>query len=65
MAADRLRLLRESFKKLMVDPAFLADVKKRNLEVDPSTGEELEQLAKQVMNQPAAVVERVKKLMAK
>jgi hypothetical protein len=62
---ERLKVLRESFTKLMVDPAFLADVKKRNLEADPSTGEELEKLAKQVMAQPPAVIERVKKLMAK
>jgi DNA-binding Lrp family transcriptional regulator len=51
--------------KLMVDSAFLADIKKRNLEVDPSTGEELERLAKQVMAQPSTVIERVKKLMVK
>jgi tripartite-type tricarboxylate transporter receptor subunit TctC len=62
---ERLKVLRESFMKLMVDPAFLADVKKRNLEADPSTGEELAKLAKQVMAQPPAVIERVKKLMAK
>jgi hypothetical protein len=63
--AERLKNLREAFMKLMVDPAFLADVKKRGLEVDPSTGEELEKLAKQVMAQPPEVIERVKKLMGK
>jgi tripartite-type tricarboxylate transporter receptor subunit TctC len=63
--ADRLNTLRESFTKLMSDPDFLADVKKRRLEVDPSTGEELEKLAKQVMTQPPEVIERVKKLMGK
>lgn len=62
---ERLRLLRQSFMKLMVDPAFLADVKKRNLEADPTTGEELEKLAKEVMAQPPEVIERVKKLMGK
>ena len=51
--AERLKTLREAFMKLMADPAFLADVKKRNLEVEPSTGEELEKLAKEVMTQPA------------
>jgi hypothetical protein len=62
---DRLKVLRESFMKLMVDPAFLADVKKRGLEVEPSTGEELEKLAKQVIAQPPEVIERVSKLMGK
>jgi len=62
---ERLRILRQSFMKLMVDPAFLIDVKKRNLEADPSTGEELEKLAKEVVAQPPEVIERVKKLMGK
>jgi tripartite-type tricarboxylate transporter receptor subunit TctC len=63
--AERLKNLREAFMKLMADPAFLADVKKRGLETDPSTGEELEKLAKQVMTQPPEVIERVKKLIGK
>jgi tripartite-type tricarboxylate transporter receptor subunit TctC len=65
ISTERLKTLREAFMKLMADPSFLADVKKRGLEVDPSTGEELEMLAKQVMAQPAEVIERVKKLMGK
>ncbi len=63
--AERLKILREAFMKLMADPAFLADVKRRNLEVEPSTGEELEKLAKDVMAQPPEVIERMKKLMGK
>jgi DNA-binding Lrp family transcriptional regulator len=49
----------------MADPDFLADIKKRGLEVEPSTGPELEKLAKEVMIQPPEVIERVKKLMEK
>jgi tripartite-type tricarboxylate transporter receptor subunit TctC len=63
--AERLKTLREAFMKLMADPAFLTDVKKKNLEVEPSTGEELERLAKEVMNQPPAVIERMQTLMGK
>ena len=62
---ERLKTLRESFMKLMADADFLDAVKKRNLEADPSTGEELEKLAKEVMIQPPEVIERVKKLMGK
>jgi tripartite-type tricarboxylate transporter receptor subunit TctC len=62
---ERLKVLREAFMKLMVDPNFLADIKKRGLEVKPSTGEDLEKLAREVMAQPPEVVERVKKLMTK
>ena len=63
--AERLKILREAFTKLMADPGFLADVKRRNLEVEPSTGEELEKLAKEVMAQPPEVIERAKTLMGK
>jgi tripartite-type tricarboxylate transporter receptor subunit TctC len=65
IAAERLKSLRESFVKLMADPAFLADIKRRGLEVKPSTGEELEKLAKEVMAQPPEVIERMQKLMEK
>ena len=63
--AERLKLLREAFMKLMADPDFLGDVKKRGLETEPTTGEELEKIAKEVMVQPPEVIERVKKLMGK
>jgi tripartite-type tricarboxylate transporter receptor subunit TctC len=65
IAPERLKLLRQAFMKLMVDTDFLADVKKRGLEVKPSTGEELEKLAKDVMSQPREVIEKVEKLMGK
>ena len=63
--AERLNILREAFMKLMVDRAFLADIKKRGLEVEPSTGEELEKIAKEVMVQPPEVIERMTKLLGK
>ena len=61
--ADRLKLLREAFRKTMSDPAFLADVKSRKLEVDPDTGEQLEAIAKEAVSQPREIVERMKKLL--
>jgi len=63
--AERLKILREAFMKLMADPGFLADVKKRGLEAEPTTGEELEKLAKEVVLQPTEVIERMKKLLGK
>ena len=63
--AERLKILREAFMKLMVDPGFLDDIKKRNLEAKPSGGEELAKLANDVMNQPPEVIRRVKELMGK
>jgi tripartite-type tricarboxylate transporter receptor subunit TctC len=63
--SERLHILRASFMKLMADPEFLADVKKRNLEAKPSTGEHLEKLAREVISQSPEIVDRVKKLMQK
>ena len=61
--SDRLNLLREAFLKTMKDPELLAEAKRKNFDITPSTGEELERLAKLVMNQPQEVVARVKILM--
>jgi tripartite-type tricarboxylate transporter receptor subunit TctC len=61
--SDRLNLLREAFLKTMNDPELLAEAKRKNFDITPSTGADLETLAKLVMNQPQEVVARVKILM--
>lgn len=61
---DRIKILREAFVKMLADEAFLADAKKRGLEPDLTKGEDLETISKEVVVQPAEVVERVKKIMA-
>ncbi|MGH7831680.1 MAG: Bug family tripartite tricarboxylate transporter substrate binding protein, partial [Candidatus Binatia bacterium] len=62
--ADRVKILREAFMKAMKDPELLADAKKRKWDLGPTSGEELEAIAKEVMVQPPEVIERVKKLLA-
>jgi tripartite-type tricarboxylate transporter receptor subunit TctC len=64
LSAERLKLLRDAFRKTMSDPAFLSDVKLRKLEVEPDSGETLEAIAKQVMARPRDIVERMKKLLS-
>ena len=63
LPTDRLKTLREGFQKTMSDPAFLADVKARKLETDPDFGEQLEAIAKEAVNQPREVIEKMKKLL--
>ena len=58
-------MLREAFNKTMKDPDFLAEAKKKRLDLDPTTGEEVEALTKEVMDQPKEVIERLKKMMGK
>ena len=36
----------------MKDPEFLAETKRKKLDMDPTTGEEVEALTKDVMSQP-------------
>jgi tripartite-type tricarboxylate transporter receptor subunit TctC len=59
----RVKILREAFLKTMADPELLAEAKRKNFDITPSTGEELEALAKQVMTQTPEVIARVKILM--
>jgi tripartite-type tricarboxylate transporter receptor subunit TctC len=61
---DRVKTLREAFMKTVADPAFLDDVKKKKLQADPSSGEEVETIAKEAVNQPREIVERMKKLLS-
>ncbi|HEX7233294.1 MAG TPA: hypothetical protein VF452_23140 [Candidatus Binatia bacterium] len=44
--------MREAFNKTMKDPDFLAETKRKKLDMNPTTGEEVEALAKDMMSQP-------------
>jgi tripartite-type tricarboxylate transporter receptor subunit TctC len=65
MAPEQVRMLREAFAKTLNDREFLAEAKRRNLEIKPTAGPELEKLAKSIVVQPPEVVERMKKLLGK
>jgi tripartite-type tricarboxylate transporter receptor subunit TctC len=56
----RLDALRKAFQATMKDPEFLADAERTNLDVDPATGEQAEQLLAQISNYPKAVIEKAK-----
>jgi tripartite-type tricarboxylate transporter receptor subunit TctC len=60
---ERVKLLREAFAKTLRDPELLAEAKKKNLEIDPTSGEELEGLAKDVISANGDAVERLDKLL--
>ena len=62
---DRVKILRQAFMKALTDPALLAQAEKFKMEIEPTGGEELEALAKEVMTQPPDVIERMKKLLGK
>jgi tripartite-type tricarboxylate transporter receptor subunit TctC len=61
--ADRVKMLRAAYAQSMKDPELLAEAKKSRMDVDPSTGEELQALLNDILNQPREVTERVKKIL--
>lgn len=63
ISEDRVKVLRGAFQKAVADPELIAEAKKRQLELSPSSGEELEVVAKEVIAQPPDVIERMKKLL--
>ena len=65
MRPDHVKMLREAFMKTMNDAEFLSDVREKKLELDPSSGEKLEALAKEVIAQPPQVIERMRRLLEK
>lgn len=60
---ERVKILRDAFMKATSEPAFVAEANKKQLEVEPIRGEDLEALAKEVTNQPPEVIERLKELL--
>ena len=61
--ADRVKILRDAYNKALKEPELLEEAKKREMVVEPISGEKLEALAKEVVAQPPDVIERLKKLL--
>jgi tripartite-type tricarboxylate transporter receptor subunit TctC len=59
LPAERLKLLRAAFTKVMSDPDVLADARKKGLEPALVTGDELDSMVKKLV-QPPEVIERMK-----
>ncbi len=62
---DRVKSLREAYAKALKDPQLLSEAKKGRMDVDPSTGEQMQALFKRLMDQPPDVVKAVKKIMGR
>ena len=61
--ADRVKILRDAFNATVKDSEFLADIDKRQFDLDPVAGDELEKIVKEVMSQPPDIIARMKKLL--
>jgi tripartite-type tricarboxylate transporter receptor subunit TctC len=63
MSAELARVIRDGYAKMLKDPEFIAEVKKRRYDLEPISWEEMHALAKEVVSQPPDVVERVRKIL--
>ena len=57
---DRLKLLRDSFMATMKDPAFMAEADKAKLEIDPVSGEEVQDIIDKTFATPKDIVAAAK-----
>jgi tripartite-type tricarboxylate transporter receptor subunit TctC len=60
VAPERLAVLRKAFQDTMRDQEFLAEAHKANLDIDPATHEQVEQLLARFADYPKAIIERAK-----
>jgi tripartite-type tricarboxylate transporter receptor subunit TctC len=58
--AERVNALRRAFDATMKDPEFVAEAKKLNMDMRPSTGEEAQRYSDLIANTPAPILKRAK-----
>jgi tripartite-type tricarboxylate transporter receptor subunit TctC len=63
LAADLAHALRDGYAKTLKDPEFIAEVKKRQYDLEPVSADEMQKMAREVINQPPDVIEKVRKLL--
>jgi tripartite-type tricarboxylate transporter receptor subunit TctC len=61
--AEAVQILRKAFDDTMRDPAFLAEMQKANLEVNPIPGADVTALIDRLFKTPPAVLERAKAIL--
>ena len=59
---ETVDVLRKAFDDTMRDPAFLAEMQKANLEVNPISGKDVQELINRLFKTPPAVLERAKQI---
>lgn len=59
---ERLAALRKAFDTMVADPAFIDALKKRNVTLEPMSGEQVDKISNDTLNTPPAVLSLVQKL---
>lgn len=61
MPAERLAILREAYAKMIADPEFHSDAKRRDWEVEYTPGQELDAIAKRAVSQHPDIIALLRK----
>jgi tripartite-type tricarboxylate transporter receptor subunit TctC len=58
--AERAAALRQAFQETMQDPEFVADIKQRNLTIEPLEGKEVQKMVEAVVSTPKELVDQAR-----
>jgi hypothetical protein len=61
---DRVKILRDAYMKTLKDPAAVDEARKGRMDIDPTSGEELEKLVRDIFDAPPEVIARARKVLA-
>jgi tripartite-type tricarboxylate transporter receptor subunit TctC len=61
--AERLGALRAAFQRMLADPDFLAAMAKRNVMIEPATGEAMDAVTTETMGLPKSTIEALRTLL--
>jgi tripartite-type tricarboxylate transporter receptor subunit TctC len=61
---ERLQILRDAFAKTLTDPAFIAEAKKANLDINPLSGAEVKKIVDELFKLPPATRSKLAAILA-
>jgi tripartite-type tricarboxylate transporter receptor subunit TctC len=61
---ERVKILREAYVKVLNDPKARDEAKRSRMDIEPTSGEELEALIRDIFDAPPNVIARAKKVLA-
>jgi len=62
--AERVKILRQAFADTLRDPKFLADAKSVRIDIEPQSGESIQQAVNELYTAPKEILERIKEIQA-
>lgn len=65
LPSDRVQALRDALMATAKDPAFLADAQQQKLEIDPTGGQEIQELVADILSAPPDLMQKAQAILAK